>query len=178
MEIWKQVDGYEGMYEVSNYGEVKSVSRYTTGNRHRKLKEKMLKKHENSFGYWLVALCKNGKAKDFRVHRLVAEAFIPKVFGKPFINHKDGNPKNNNVDNFEWCTQKENIQHAYKTGLVKRHGKLKDLDDYILKSYNRYSRENNFRTMAETIGVDWTTICRRYHQLIKEPKYVNKFATW
>lgn len=178
MEVWKDIKGYEELYMINNYGCVMGKERMTTGNRNRKLKSKIVKNHADKLGYQLVDLCKDGKKKTFKVHRLVAQAFIENPQNKPYINHKDGNPRNNNVQNLEWCTQKENIRHAYRTGLFKRRGKLKDLDDYILKTYKRYSRENNFRTMAETIGVDWTTICRRYHQLIKEPKYVNKFATW
>lgn len=178
MEVWKDIKGYEELYMINNYGCVMGKERMTTGNRNRKLKSKIVKNHANKLGYQLVDLCKDGKKKTFKVHRLVAQEFIENPQNKPYINHKDGNPRNNNVQNLEWCTQKENIRHAYRTGLFKRRGKLKDLDDYILKTYKRYSRENNFRTMAETIGVDWTTICRRYHQLIKEPKYVNKFATW
>lgn len=178
MEVWKDVKGYEKLYKINDCGCVMGKERVTTGNRNRKLKSKIVKNHENALGYQLVDLCKDGKKKTFRVHRLVAEAFIENPQNKPYINHKDGNPRNNNVQNLEWCTQKENIQHAYRTGLFKRHGKLKGLDDYILKTYKRYSRKNNFRTIAEVIGTDWSTVCKRYHQLIKDPKYVNKFATW
>ena len=178
MEIWKDIKGYESLYQINNYGCVVGKERMTTGNRKRKLKRKVLKQHENELGYKLVDLCKDGKKKSFRVHRLLAEAFIENPYNKPCINHKDGNPKNNSLDNLEWCTQKENIQHAFKTGLVKRHGKLKDFDEYILKTYKKYSKNNNFRTMSKVLGVDWTSICRRYHQLTKNPKYVNKYATW
>jgi hypothetical protein len=177
MEIWKPIEGYETLYEVSNYGRVKSKERFTTGKRNRKLPSKILKPFENN-GYLRVSLCKDGKSRDIRVHRLVAIAFIENHQNKPYINHKDGNPGNNHFTNLEWCTQKENIRHAYKTGLAKRHGKLRELDEYILRTYKRYSKTNNFRTMAREIGAHWTTICRRYHQLVNDPKYVNKFATW
>lgn len=178
MEVWKDVKGYENLYEVSNLGRVKSKDRFTTGNRNRKLKGKILIQCKNNLGYCIVYLCKDGKPKTTRVHRIVAGAFIENPTNKPYINHKDGNPQNNNVDNLEWCTQKENIHHAFKTGLVKRHGKLAEYDEYILKTYKKYSKHNNFRTIARELGVEWTSVCKRYHQLLKEPKYMNKVAPW
>lgn len=117
---WRSVKGYEGLYEVCDHGLVRSVDRKTTGNRSRMIFGKVLRAGVNSRGYLVVSLCKDGKPKMMRVHRLVAEAFIPNNNGHPCINHKDGNPQNNHVSNLEWCTQKENVQHAYDTGLRKR----------------------------------------------------------
>jgi hypothetical protein len=110
IEIWKDIVGYEGLYQVSNFGQVKSLNYNHTG------EEKILKPGKNNKGYLFVNLCKNGKVKHFLIHRLVATMFIENFLNKPYINHIDCNPKNNNVDNLEWVTQQENIQYASKLG--------------------------------------------------------------
>lgn len=108
-EIWKDIKGYEGLYQVSNLGNIKSLERTTSiPNTKRIEKEKNLKLGKRN-GYFIATLNKQNKRKSFQVHRLVAEAFIPNNKQKPFINHKDFNPLNNNVDNLEWVTQKENV---------------------------------------------------------------------
>lgn len=118
MNQWKPVKGYEGLYEVSSEGEIKSLEKTRKNSKGQYIqKEKMLAQSLTSTGYKKVELVRNGKKKSLKVHRLVAEAFIPKVEGKPYVNHKDGNQLNNSVDNLEWCTQAENVQHAYDMGL-------------------------------------------------------------
>ena len=103
MEEWKDIEGYEGMYQVSNQGRVKSLK---FG------KEKIRKCREMSNGYLVVGLCKEGKRTDKLVHRLVAEAFLPNPNNLPQVNHKDENPSNNNVENLEWCTPKYNCNYG------------------------------------------------------------------
>lgn len=114
IEQWKPIEGYEGLYEISNMGNVKSLpkcrGRYEGG-------EKILKQHRSEQGYMKVTLCKDSKVKSFRVHRLVAEAFIPNQENKVQINHIDGNKCNNNINNLEWNTGSENIKHAYDNKL-------------------------------------------------------------
>lgn len=105
-EIWKAIEGYEGRYEVSNYGRVKSLNYHRTG------KEKVLKPAIDSNGYWRVGLYKNSKRKFFSVHRLVAEAFLPNPQNLPEVNHKDENKANNRVENLEWCTAKYNSNYG------------------------------------------------------------------
>ena len=104
-EIWKDKKDYEGHYQVSNLGRVKSIK---FG------KEIILKQHINiKGGYYYVCLLKNGKHKNYYVHRLVAEAFLPITDNLPQVNHKDENKLNNSVDNLEWCTNEYN--HNYGT---------------------------------------------------------------
>lgn len=122
MEIWKPIKGYEGLYQVSNSGQVKSCERICkTGNGlgEHLLPEKILKPCTDKDGYFHIVLCKNSKTKTFSIHRLVATAFIPNPENKPYINHLDCNKQNNNVDNLEWCTAQENTIHASKNSLMK-----------------------------------------------------------
>lgn len=108
-EIWRDIEGYEGKYQVSNLGRIKSLK-----NRHG-YREKILKQLLTHHGYKQVMFCdKNNGKKDKRymVHRLVAEAFIPNPENYPIINHKDENRTNNRVDNLEWCTYKYNSNYG------------------------------------------------------------------
>lgn len=102
-EIWHRVK--ETQYEVSNHGNVRSG-------------ESKVGQWANSLGYMLVRL--SGPRRIARVHRLVAEAFIPNIFDKPFVNHIDCNRANNNASNLEWCTQRENLQHSSNLGRMQR----------------------------------------------------------
>lgn len=108
-EVWKDIPGFEGKYQVSNYGMVKSI------NYHRGKKSRILKQSLRIDGYFQVVLCKSGNLYYRLVHRLVAEAFIPNPENLPVINHKDENSTNNYVCNLEWCTQQHNVN--YGTGL-------------------------------------------------------------
>ena len=113
-EVWKDVLGYEGLYRVSNKGNVYSVERKDTLGR--KWGGVMLRpSHNNTGGYLSVDLRKNGTRKKKRVHRLVAEVFIPNANNYSEINHKDENKTNNHVENLEWCTSKYNINHGTRT---------------------------------------------------------------
>lgn len=114
-EIWKDVAGYEGLYQVSNSGNVRSVDRIIcqkSGKMHPH-KGIYIKKVVCNIGYVRVAISKNAKSKMVCVHRLVAMAFIPNPENKPQVNHKDGDKQNNSILNLEWVTAKENIKHSY-----------------------------------------------------------------
>lgn len=121
-EIWKDIKGFEGKYKISNLGNVKSVYRtinYIFNNKPkvRRIFEKTLKKSINKFGYEYVCLSDNCKTQKLKIHRLVAQAFIPNSENKPQVNHIDGNKQNNCVFNLEWCNNSENMKHAVKMGL-------------------------------------------------------------
>lgn len=114
-EAWKDVVGYEGLYQVSNTGKVRSL------NYKRQNKTKILKSFKTYRGYYRVSLIKDKKKKDVFIHRLVAKAFLAGMPEKTYINHKNGNKADNRLTNLEWCTQSENINHAYDTGLKKKY---------------------------------------------------------
>ena len=119
-ELWKVIPEFND-YEISNQGRLRCKSRYLKrgkGTMH--CDSHFLKPVDNGRGYLKVTLKQNGRAKRFYVHRLVAMAFIPNPINKPFINHKDNNPKNNNVNNLEWCTPQENVDWMIIQGRNKR----------------------------------------------------------
>jgi hypothetical protein len=124
MEIWRDVVGYEGIYEVSNTGQVRTrKDKITHSVRHgkRTWKQRVLKQKVTKDNTCRVSLYKDKTEQTWLVHRIVALAFIPLVEGKDFINHIDGNRLNNSVENLEWCTYKENANHAFDTGLMPCH---------------------------------------------------------
>lgn len=118
-EAWEPIKGYEGLYEVSNLGKVKSLVK-PGAPIERILKYWMSGRKGRRYPY--VSLTKGNKKKGFLIHRLVAVAFIPNPLNKPFVNHIDGNKLNNRHSNLEWCTTSENQKHAYRTGLMNNAG--------------------------------------------------------
>lgn len=113
-EEWRPVVGYEGWYEVSNYGRVRSLDRYVNAkNGSAELKKGvLLEQRDNGKGYLRVTLSKNGKVKQPRVHRLVAEAFIPNPDNLPEVNHKNFDKSDNRVENLNWCSHIQNIRYG------------------------------------------------------------------
>ena len=136
-EIWKNIENYEGLYQVSNLGQVRSLKSGETKN---------LKPGNNGRGYLFVILYKDGKMKRLYLHRLVAKAFIPNPLGYPVINHKDENPSNNHVSNLEWCSVRYNT--CYGTSLKRIAAKLS-------KPVLQYDKQNNFlRRWPSTMEVE------------------------
>lgn len=143
MELWKPIKNFEAFYEVSSVGEVKNIK-----------SQKILHatKHNGKQPYLYVSLCKNGKVTKKFVHRLVAETFIENPLNKPQVNHKDGNPLNNYVENLEWVTNAENTQHAYDTKL----NKLKQLHiEYM-------GKVKSLRSWCKELGLDYKKTWSRY----------------
>lgn len=120
MEEFKDIAGWEGFYQISNYGRIKSLERFAPiryrGGRMGKIfvPERIKATTIMQTGYEFLRLWNAGSSKFFLVHRLVAMTFIPNPENKRFVNHKDGNPSNNRLDNLEWCTTSENMLHAFK----------------------------------------------------------------
>ena len=110
-EVWKDIDGYEGLYQVSNLGNVKSLNYLHTG-------KEMILNPGLSKGYLKITLCKDGKHKKYYVHRLVAEAFIPNPNGYQYVNHKNEDKQANFVENLEWVSHSLNINYGTRNKRV------------------------------------------------------------
>lgn len=138
IELWKDVEGYEGIYQVSNIGNVRRLT--FTNNKVDKHQPHGITPTDNGHGYLIVSLSTNGKRKNHYVHRLVAGAFIENPKNYNYINHVDYNRKNNKVENLEWCTAKQNIRHsAHNMRKPKSvHKTTNTGEKYIRKRGNRY----------------------------------------
>ena len=153
MEVWKEISGYNERYEVSNYGRVRSNDMIVNGrlqNCHNK-KGRILKPHTDKEGYKGVVLCVNQKRKTFRLHRLVAAAFIPNPDNLPEIDHIDGNRANNDATNLRWCTRKQNLN--YQKAINNKRETMKKVntwfkktgkDNHNAKPVYQYDLEGNF----------------------------------
>ena len=117
-EIWKDIKGYEKLYQVSNLGKVRRIK--FINNRTQKDKIKMLKLIKDKKGYLKINLWKNNKSKMFLVHRIVAETFILNPNNLPQVNHKDENKSNNCVENLEWCSQKYNNNYGNRLNNIRK----------------------------------------------------------
>ncbi len=149
-EIWKDIKGYEGYYQVSNLGRVKSLKRKASLGRgyYRIITNRIMRIHKNNYGYEKISLSKNGKDKECSVHGLVAKTFLTNPENKRTINHIDGNKVNNHVSNLEYATDKENIAHAIRTGLTDRYF-LRD-NRYVDKIVSQYTLQGEFIKKYDT----------------------------
>jgi len=165
-ELWKDIPGYEMLYQVSNLGNVKSLDRlitYSTG---------VCKIHKMKIlspgirrGYYSVILQNHGVRKNFTIHRLVAKVFTKNKLQKPEVNHKDGNKLNNRATNLEWVTSSENELHAYRENLCSTigegHHKSKLTIKKVIEIRNLYKTGNySYRKLASVFGVAGSTIGR------------------
>lgn len=168
-EIWKDIKGYEGLYQISNFGRVKSLERLTKRNgRNYLIKEKLLSLHPDKDGYMLVNLNNLSKSYPYKVHRLVCEAFIANPENKPCVDHINTIKDDNRVENLRWCTHKENCNNPIS------HQKLVDA------SIPRYSKDNpnakaviqfttsgkvvrkwdTMKDAADNLGINYTNISK------------------
>lgn len=173
IEIWKDIPGYEKFYQVSNLGNVRSKDRLVVidnyENHHATCKGfsyikpgKIMKQHTNKFGYYTISLVDENKiGKGYMVHRLVAMAFIENPNNLPFINHKDENKENNNVDNLEWCTSEYNTNYG---SCLKRRSEKQRYTNKNMKSVYAIDEKGNFldfisiRDAARTLKLNQSNI--------------------
>lgn len=156
IEQWKDIPGYEGEYQASSHGRIKSLDRHIVdiNGRLRKYKGQERKPQKHSAGYLSVNL---RKSDQHLLHRLIALAFHPQPEGKDFVNHKDGNKKNNSADNLEWATRQENETHAYSTGLKNSTGsnnqmaKLNETD--IIQIRDLVAAGSDRNVVADRFGI-------------------------
>lgn len=163
-EEWKDIKDYEGLYQISNLGRVKSLvgwngKKYIS--RERVLEPTKRSDDRATYQRAIVKLVKDGKGKDYRVHRLVAQAFIPNPEKKPQVNHIDGNPLNNNVKNLEWVTDRENKLHAIENDL--RIYRINTIDRQTMVDFLNSGME--YKDIGKILGVSRATVCH----------YVKKF---
>ena len=153
-EVWKDILGYEGHYQVSDKGRVKSLKQG---------KEKILKPRKDKDGYLYVCLCKNGEVKTCKIHRLVGQSFIPNPNNLPEINHRDEVKTNNSVENLEWCSSKYNMNYGTR---VQRQSK-KLTNGKLSKPVLQYTKDGKFiqewkstRDVERNLGYNQSAISR------------------
>ena len=157
-EVWAQIKGYEGLYWISNFGRV--------------MRKKKILSNAVANGYYFVHLCKDGFVAKKYVHRLVAEAFVPNLDKKPEVNHIDGNKKNNNTDNLEWCTQQENVKHAYTILRRSLSGSCKKkIKTVCVDEQNRTKVFESINEASRQIGISLSKV----YWAIKTKKRINGF---
>ena len=156
-EVWRDITGYEGLYQISNTGRVKSLDRINNVGRH--CKERMLSIGLDGTGYLMIGLYKMGKRYPTNIHRLVAIHFIANPGGKPQVNHIDGDKTNSIVTNLEWCTEAENISHAHRVGLAK--SKLTKEEVEAIK--NLKNKGLSQKIIGKMFNIDQTTVGKIYN---------------
>lgn len=170
-EIYKDILGYEGLYQVSNHGNVKSLPKGDgNGNRERLLKFDV--SHRSSTNYYRVTLSKDSKTKRFQVHQLVGLMFIPNPDNKSLINHIDNDGTHNNVRNLEWCTHIENMEHSSKQGRQDKPRSMGGLASAISReiSGDKFNMSLIGKTIGELTIIDYyrdSTLVKN-----KSPKFI------
>lgn len=164
MEIWISVKGFEGVYEISNHGRVRSVDRINVNSKGvtRTDKGKTLKLVDRGNEYLFVSLSKNNKKYNFSIHIGVAVHFVPNPENKPEVNHKDGNKQNNHWTNLEWSTSSENSIHAYENNLRfatkgESHGLSKLTESQVLE-IRSLAIESTYTSIADLFGVSRSAV--------------------
>lgn len=156
--VWKDIPGFEGEYQVSDDGQVRSIERHISNGKPAGmiLKGRILKPQKDRYGYLNVTFHRH----KYNIHRLVALAFLEPIPGKELVNHIDGNKQNNNVNNLQYCDYYENNQHAYDIGLNKRGSKRHNskLTEEMVRNIKERGKYTSYHKMAKEYGVDYATI--------------------
>lgn len=155
-EEWRDIEGYEGLYQVSTCGRVRRINKDKRCPQYKYLNPYV------DFGYFKVILSANGVSKNHLLHRIIAKAFIENPLNKPCVNHIDGNKKNNSLNNLEWTTVQENTKHAFSHGLcdemIKNSSKRIDQCDMNGKLIKTW---NSFHEIERTLHFHATQICKQ-----------------
>lgn len=166
-EIWLPVKGYEGLYEVSDMGRVRSLDKIIAtnilNNTTRLLKGRIIRFTEGPTGYLYATLYQNGIKKTHTIHRLVISSFIQPDLNRPDCNHKNGNKRDNALHNLEWCTQTENNRHAFKTGLNKGprgelQGRSKLLTSQVIEIRKKHLEGITTEQLADSYNISYRHI--------------------
>jgi hypothetical protein len=166
MEIWKDIIGFEGVYQISNFGRVKSLPKYTYSRGYPQLRKEKILKPCYTGKNRCYATVRLNDGKGYKIHRLVAQAFIPNPDNLPCVNHKDENPKNNHVDNLEWCTNQYNVkysakplsyEHKQKISLAHKGKKLSDEHINRLREsqIKRYENIEEHKKTSDSVTLWW-----------------------
>ena len=176
IEEWRDIKGYEGLYQVSNVGRVKSLKKTITyvNGRKNDMKEKILSICSDKDGYGTLGLTKNKKRYNKKVHRLVAEAFVYNKDKKPDVNHINGVKRDNNFNNLSWCTKSENTKHAIKNGLW--HPPIKKGVDSGRSTLTVEDVKNIRKSIGKTLkslSIEFKTSSSVVHRIIKNKTYTD-----
>lgn len=174
-EEWRDVVGYEGLYQVSNLGRIKGQPRVTSfGNRQKRIPLRILRPLVSKRGYYVVGLSRDGVTKNHNIHRLVAEAFIPNPHKKRVIDHIDTNRLNNSIDNLRWCTDKENSNNPITKEKNRRNckamwknGVFENRDNMTYRQVAQYTKDGTLIKVWDSIidasrelGIDSSSITK------------------
>lgn len=160
MENWKDIQTFEGCFQVSDRGNVRSLDRFAGGKRPRMIKGKLISLIRHPRGYRMVGLNDNGKEFHLMVHRLVANAFVDNPDNKPCVNHIDGDKTNNIASNLEWVSYKENSKHAVYIGKIPvgEQCNLAKLTEEEVRNIKRRKGTISSRKLSKEIGINYGTI--------------------
>ena len=174
-EVWKPIKNYENYYEVSNFGNIKSLERNRwNGFGNYKTKEFIMKTSKDKKGYLIGNFRVDKKSKGFKVHRIVASEFIDNALKKPEVNHINGIKSDNRVENLEWCTHKENMHHSIF--ILKNNTKHSNLTKKDIVAIRRLARVRNQKEIAKAYGISQSTVSRIY--LKKSWKHIPEEITY
>lgn len=179
-EIWKDIREYEGLYQVSNLGRVKSLKKEVIRGNHvlPKIYPESLLKPSDNRGYLQVKLCKDKKRKAYSVHRLVAIAFIPNPNNYPMVNHKDENPSNNKLENLEWCTNEYNLNYGTRNKRIASKNSIPvfqyDLNGNLINKWESLKSTRKGRFTPSLIKKCCNGEIKEYNGYVWRYKYENK----